>query len=200
MQTDKEKGAPSLNKMAPFSTTSTREKPNAERHRVGEQPVNIEHRAFLRLKLEMRAETGYRPSYGAVFEQLQYFENAITGETCPAQGVLARALGYCRETVNRAVGWLELHGYIRTQQRYRRLANYGSRYLSKRYWIARELGQVKWMLGKLRERAAAAYLAGRPVRLPARFSCDPKTALPSSSESNPENLMSPRRFRPPDGG
>jgi DNA-binding transcriptional MocR family regulator len=162
--------------------------------------VNIEHRAFLKLKLEMRAENGYRPSYGAVFEQLQYFENSSTGNCCPAQGVLARALGYCRETVNRATRWLELHGYIRTQQRYKRFQRGGCRYLSKRYWIARELGQVAFLLGKLAEQGMAAFLAGKPIRLPARFSCDPKPAVPSRTEFNSDLLMSPGRFQPPDGG
>lgn len=142
--------------------------------------MNIEHRAFLKLKLVMRDEPGYRPSYGAVFEQLQYLENANTGHTCPGQGVLARCLGYARETVNRATRWLESRGYIKTEQRFRRIAANGVRFLSKRYWIARELGQVAHLLRAYAQSARRVYHTPKKRPILPIFSSDRKVSPPST--------------------
>lgn len=150
--------------------------------------MNHQLRMLLALKQQMRREIGFRPSYATVYEQLLHWENSQTGFTCPAQGALARACRYARETVNRACAWLEAHGYIKSQQRYRRIARNGVRFLSKRYWIAHEVDQVAHMLCHLSKRAAAllARLSNRPS--PRKFSSDPKITPPSRTELNPEEI------------
>lgn len=136
----------------------------------------------------MRQKIGFRPSYAAVFEQLLYWENSRTGLTCPAQGALARACRYARETVNRACAWLEAHGFIRSQQRYRRVARNGVRFLSKRYWIAKERHQVAWMLSHLSKAAKRIQerLQARPSLR--KFSSDLKITPPSRTELNPDEI------------
>lgn len=156
--------------------------------------MNHELRCFVRLAQEMRLETGFRPSYAAVYQQLLAWENATTGLTTPAQGALARACRYARETVNRAVAWLEAHGYIRSEQRYRRIARNGVRFLSKRYWIAKDRDHVAWMLANLTKRARALRaLAETRLQRP-KFSCDPKITPPPSSELNPDEIERLKRL------
>jgi len=156
--------------------------------------VNIEHRAYLTIKQDMRREIGFRPSYAAVYEQLFHWQNAVTGLTCPAQGVLARALGYCRETVNRACAWLEAHGYIKSQQRYRRLRELGSRFLSKRYWVAKDTGQVALLLARFRGRAMRLCTDPKTAPRARKFSCDLKITPPSRTELNPEEIERLKRM------
>ena len=141
----------------------------------------------------MRREIGFRPSYATVYTQLLHWENSETGFTCPAQGALARACRYARETVNRACAWLEAHGYIKSQQRYRRIARNAVRFLSKRYWIAHELGQVEHMLAHLSQRAATllARFQSRPT--PVKFSSDRKVTPPSRTELNPDEIEALRK-------
>jgi DNA-binding transcriptional MocR family regulator len=136
----------------------------------------------------MRREIGFRPSYAAVYSQLLHWENRTTGDTCPGQRSLARSLGYARETVNRACAWLELRGYIRSQQRLRRIAGNGVRFLSKRYWVAKERGQVAWMLAHLTRRGRE--LRERWERAPVlrKFSSDREITPPSRTELNPEEV------------
>lgn len=150
--------------------------------------MNFQCRALATVLLDMRREVGFRPSYAAVYQQLLHWENATTGDTCPGQKSLAAALGYARETVNRAVAWLERNGYIRTHQRLRRVARNGVRFLSKRYWIAKERGQVAWMLSHLSKRAL--QLRQRPQIRPIlpKISSDPKVTPPSSTELTPEEI------------
>lgn len=133
----------------------------------------------------MRRVSGFRPSYATVFTQLLHWENSRSGFTCPAQGALARACRYARETVNRACAWLEAHGYIKSEQRYRRIARNAVRFLSKRYWIAHELGQVEHMLANLSKRARSilSRFQARPAL--GKFSCDRKITPPSRTELNP---------------
>ena len=140
------------------------------------------------MKLEMSAEPGYRPSYGRVFECLMFWENAHTGTTCPAQGALARSLGYARETCNRATRWLEGRGYILTEQRLRRVAGNGVRYLSKRYRIARELGQVAILVQRYARSARRLFQTPKnSVRTPV-FSSDRKVTPPPTTELNPDEI------------
>lgn len=150
--------------------------------------MNLSLREALALTQDMRRENGFRPSYSAVWSQLLHWENSRTGSTCPAQSVVARALGYCRETVNRACAWLEAHGYIKSQQRIRRIMRNAVRFLSKRYWIAKERDQVAFLLAQYQ--ATTKKLYARLQSGPARqeFSSDRKITPPSTSELNPDEI------------
>jgi hypothetical protein len=142
---------------------------------------------------------GYRGSYLRVFIELNRLENAVTGCCQAGQRALARNLGYCRETVCRAVVWLRHHGFIRTLQRSRKIGD-AWRYLSLKVWTAKEPGQVTWLQRQLYEARARRWIAGQPLKPVPRFiSCDMGTSPPSRPVFNPENLMSPATRKPPDG-
>jgi len=120
-----------------------------------------------------------------VFLALHQLENAVKGYTQPAQGVIARRTGLHRVTVNRAVAWLRLNGFIRTIQRFRKLASgAGYRFLSLKYWVAKELGQVNFL--ERAEKARRLMRAFAP-----KFSCSLAASSPSRPESNSETFMSP---------
>ena len=122
--------------------------------------MNINHRCMLKVGQAIRETRGYRASYAAVYNDLAYLENAKTGTCCPAQAVLARRLGYCRETVNRACRWLAKHGFIQLRHRYRRRQMGGVRILSNVYRVAKDPEHVAWLLSDYAKRARAAWSAG----------------------------------------
>ena len=166
----------------------------------------------------MRATPGFQAAFLAVYDQLSAWENGRLGYTQPAQGVIGRALGLARETVNRAVAWLRKHGFIKTKQRYVRQDDKRSLYGTLRYWIAKELGQVQWLKGQFaaararawadavnnaaRRQEAQAARAKRDAeeqlnrlqieaaRLDAlrKYGCDMGLTVPSTTESNSDRL------------
>jgi len=174
------------------------------------------------LLLEMAAAPGFRLTAWLVFEQLTRWENAVKGYTQPSQGVIARAIRRSRKAVNEAVAWLRKHGFIKTQQRYV-LHRDRTLYGTLRYWIAKELGQVEWLLKKRAAELRDKLLSGKSrVAYPAapkaqkaesradrdarerywleQLGCNPDVAEPSSSVLNSDNLMSPAVKKPPGGG
>jgi len=148
--------------------------------------VRYQDRQFSTLLNAMPDVEGFRPSYLRVFLALHRLENAVSGTTQPAQSVLARNTGYHRVTINRAVAWLRLNGFIKTVQRFRKLlSGLGYRYLSLKYWVAKELGQVSFLERIEKMRRVQKWLKQ------GRFSCSLGTTPPSNSALNTDSLMSP---------
>jgi hypothetical protein len=149
-----------------------------------------ENRNISRLLNRMRKVPGYRPSCQAVFLQLMEWENAGSGTTQPAQGVLARETGLHRVTVNRAVAWLRLNGFLRTVQRFKRIGKGAYRYLSLKYWVAKELGQVAFLEAREKTLRVKLWAEGRMRR---KFSCSLAATAPSTTESYSSKLEPPKR-------
>lgn len=169
-------------------------------------------RERLQLSIEMRATPGFTPACLAVFEQLTWWENSRTGYTQPGQETIARAIGRCRATVNRAVRWLRDNGWLKTQQRYV-LHRDRTLYGTLRYWMAKEVGQVTWLRNRLIEKRWTTARndterqnnAVQKWRMPkiaggkeaverywlAQMGCNTGVTTPSNSELNTETLMSP---------
>jgi hypothetical protein len=153
--------------------------------------MQYQTREFSVLLNEMHNRPGYRPSCQKVFLALHELENAITGSTQPAQGVIARRKNMHRVTVNKAVAWLRLNGFIRTMQRAkRRVGGAGWWFQSLRYWVARELGQVAYLETLEKLRRLKKWLNGekRP-----KSSCSRNATAPSSSEYYSDSFMSPKQ-------
>lgn len=149
-----------------------------------------ENRHLTRVANRMSKVAGFRPSFLRVWLQLCEWENARTGTTVPAQGVLARATGLHRVTVNRAVAWLRLNGFIRTVQRFRAIGNGAYRYLSLKYWVAKEMGQVAFLEAREKIDRLRRWQKGR--NLP-KFSCSLDATPPPMTESYSDMLEAPKR-------
>ena len=184
--------------------------------------MQFQEREKLNLEIQMERTPGYTGAWAKVWRRLRAWENAKTGYTQPSQATIARDCSLSRKTVNLAVKGLRQHGFIKTQQRYV-LHRDRTLYGTLRYWVAKELGQVEWILKKqlaeLRDKlwtgkSRVAYPAApKPYKAPTQaekdavyrywleqLGCNIDVATPSSSLLNPDNLMSPTHKKPPDGG
>lgn len=148
--------------------------------------MRYQDRQFSTLLNAMPDVDGFRPSYLRVFLALHRLENAVSGTTQPAQSVLARNTGLHRVTINRAVAWLRLNGFIKTVQRFRKLlSGLGYRFLSLKYWVAKELGQVSFLERIEKMRRVQKWLKQ------GRFSCSLGATPPSNPVSYSATFMSP---------
>jgi hypothetical protein len=107
--------------------------------------MEFQKREFVRMLRQMTKLPGYTPACQTVFLQLNEWCSAVNGQTCPAQGVIARECGLVRETVNRVCKWLENNCFIRTTQRRKRQADGRVWFLSKWYRLAEDLEHIDWL-------------------------------------------------------
>lgn len=149
-----------------------------------------ENRNLSRVANKMRQVPDFKPSCLAVFFQLMEWENAGNGTTQPAQGAIARATGLHRVTVNKAVAWLRLNGFIRTVQRYRKIGKGAYRYLSLKYWVAKELGQVAFLEAREKTARVKRWAEGR---FRPKLSCSLAATAPSRTEFYSSILEAPKQ-------